>query len=67
VLREQAGPGDEAAWGDLSEGRRAYYARVAEAFVAEYRRVLVRDDAHLYGTRPPNDAVPRGDDAWGRE
>jgi hypothetical protein len=67
VLREQAEPGDEVAWGDLSEATRAYYERVAQEFVAEYHRVLVRDYARLYGTRPPDEEAPRGDEAWGRE
>ena len=66
LMDEEAPPG-AAAWADLSAEARASYERVARAFVAEYRGVLVRDYARLYGTRPPGDEAPRGDDAWGRE
>ncbi len=68
VMREQAEPPpDELSWEALSEATRAYYGRVAAAFVAEYRREVERASARKDGTRPPGDEAPRGDDAWGRE
>ena len=61
LMGEESPPGDATPWEALSAETRAYYGRVAAAFLAEYQALVVRNDAGL------PDQAPRGDDAWGRE